>query len=220
MNLIIKTSFISALVLVSSTAFAFGLPSLDAKKDDAPAVDSFAAQDALVQQYTKSAVNIAGAQVMFASALGLKQESASMTEQANALKSGSIDKDAMERMSETSGATNDAILAATENSEELSADAKAEFAKAFIPYSVGLIEASKISGAATTFIDGVKNTISSASMMDKLGVTKKLSAGMYVAKEMPGFASNLYSSSKTLISFAKSQGIEIPENVMSEIKFD
>jgi hypothetical protein len=221
-NTIVKTTFISALLLVSTSAFSFGLPNVTGKSDkNSSSVDSYAAQDSLVKQYNKAAMNVAVAQQMFANALGLKKEAAAIGAEAEALKSGAVvDTDSMERISETSSSVNKAILAEVENSEDLSVEAKKEFTEAFVPYFVGLVETSKISDAANDFIDGATNTISSASLMNKLSVTNKLSAGMYVAKEVPGFAVNLYDSSKTLMAFAKSQGIDVPDDVLSEVSFN
>lgn len=244
MKTLIKTSFISALLLVSTHALSFGLGDLTSavknvgdlagavkniggpaetvkNKETASSVDTYAAQDGLVKQYTKAAIDIMDAQKMFAGALGLKKEAAALAEEVEALKSGAVvDADAMERASETSDSAQDAILAATEDSDELSDEAKKSFAKAFVPYFSGLYETSKISDSASDFMAGAKSTISSASFMNKLKVTKKLSAGMYVAKEMPGFASNLYKSSKTLVSFAESQGIDVPDDANMEISFN
>jgi len=209
---------------VSTSALSLGLNDLtSAVKGNAndTSIDSYAAQDGLVKQYTKAAIDIMDAQTMFADALGLKKEAAALAEEVEALKSGAVvDADAMERASATSSSAQDAIIAGTESSDSLSEEAKMSFAKGFVPYFSGLYETSKLSDSSSDFIAGAKNTISSASMMKKMKVTKKLSAGMYVAKEIPGFANSLYKSSKTLVSFAKSQGIDMPDDANMEISFD
>jgi hypothetical protein len=221
-NTIVKTTFISTLLLVSTSAFPFGLSDLSGSGDKkSSSADSYAAQDGLVKQYNKAAKNVAVAQQMFANALGLKKEAAAIGAEAEALESGAVvDQDSMERISETSGSVNKAILTEVENSKGLSTKAKKEFAKAFVPYFVGLVETSKISDAAADFIEGATDTISSASFTDKLSVTKKLSPGMYVAREVPGFGVSLYDSSKTLIAFAESQGIDVPDDVLDEVSFN
>jgi len=221
-NTIAKTTFISALLLLSTSAFSFGLSDLTGGgEENSSSVDSYAAQDGLVKQYNKAAKNVAVAQQMFAKALGLKKVAAAADAEAEAIEAGAVvDEDSMERNKEVTDASNKAILAKLESSEELSKEAKKEFAEAFVPYFVGLVETSKISEAAADFIAGATSTINSASLMDKLSVTKKLSPGMYVAKEVPGFGVNLYDSSKTLVAFAKSQGIEVPDDVLDEVSFN
>jgi hypothetical protein len=219
---IVKTTCVSALLLVSTSAFPLGLSDLTGSGDKkSSTVDSYAAQDGLVKQYKKAAMNVSVAQQMFASALGLKKVAAAADAEAEALESGAVvDEDSMERTSEKTSSANKAILAKLESSEELSKEAKKKFAKAFVPYFIGLVETSKISDAAADFIEGATDTISSASFTDKLSVTKKLSPGMYVAREVPGFGVSLYDSSKTLIAFAESQGIDVPDDVLDEVSFN
>ena len=141
--------------------------------------------------------------------------------EAEALESGAVqDADSMERTVEVTKSVNEAVIAEVEKSDSLSADAKKDFAKALVPYIAGLVETSKISDAAADFIQGASDTISSASFTEKVSVTNKLAPGMYVAKNAPGFAVSLYDSSKTLIAFAESQGIDVPDDALEEVSFN
>ena len=49
-------------------------------------------------------------------------------------------------------------------------------------------------------------------IMKKASVTKKFSAGMYVATELPGFTSRLTSNLGSLLAYAKSADIPTPED--------
>jgi hypothetical protein len=203
---IVKTTFISALLLVSTSAFS---------------ANSYTSQDKLVKQFNKAGKNVAEAQQMFAEALGLKKDAAKMGAEVEAFDSGAVEKkDALKRFAKKSKKTNKKILARMETTDSLSADAKEKFAKGLEPYFAGLVETSKISGAAAKFMKDAKKTISSASLIDKLGITKKLGPGMYVAEAAPGFVENLYDSSKTIIAFAKAQGIDVPDDALSEVSFN
>jgi hypothetical protein len=221
-----KITLVSLIAVMASSAHSFGLGDLKNLKTTeeataAPAVDSYSAQEGLVKQYNKAASDITTAQQMFAEALGLKQEVTDIQEAIDALKSGSVmDKDTIARVAELSTELNEKLQAKIAEGEELSAESKKKYASAFLPLFKGLYESNKIGDEATRFIDGAQQTISSASMMNKLKVTNKLSAGMYVAKEIPGFTLNLFKTSKSLFSFAKSQSISVPADPTGEINFD
>jgi len=226
MKLLSKIALVSFVTVMAVPAHSFGLGDLKKLKKAeevtaTPAVDSYSAQEGLVKQYNKAASDITSAQQMFAEALGLKQEVVDIQEAIDALKSGSVmDKDTIARVAELSAELNDKLQAKVAEGDELSAESKKKYASAFLPLFKGLYESNKIGGEATKFIDGAQQTISTASMMDKLKVTKKLSAGMYVAKEMPGFTMSLFNTSKSLFSFAKSQSITVPADPTGEISFD
>jgi hypothetical protein len=214
MNIISKLAIVTLVSAMASPVYSFGLSLPGSKKEaSAPTVDSYAAQDALVKQYTVAVTDVTSSQQMFAEALGLKQEVAEIQESIDVLESGAVmDEDAIERVTASSNELNEQLQAKMAESGELSAEAKAQYSKGFLPLLKGLYETKKVGDEAQTYIGSAKQTISTASMMNKMSVTNKLSAGMYVAKEMPGFSKNLFNTSKDLFAFAKKQGIPVPDD--------
>lgn len=227
MKLFSTMALVTMASVASVPAYSFGLGDLAKLKNSltpeaaTPAVDSYSAQEGLVKQYGVAATDITFAQQLFAEALGLKQEVADIQEAIDALKSGAVmDKDTIARVTELSTELNAKLQAKIAEGEELSAESKKKYASAFLPLFKGLYESKKIGVEATKFIDGAQQTISSASIVEKLSVVNKLSAGMYVAKELPGFTMSLYDTSKSLFNFAKSQSIPVPADPTGEISFD
>ncbi|WGL15625.1 hypothetical protein PVT68_12690 [Microbulbifer bruguierae] len=225
MKLIAGIALISLAASVSLPSHAIGPGDLKKFKEEtaatAPSGDIYATQDGLVKQFSIASHDIGVAQIGFAEALGLKQEAAALREVIEAEKSGAVmEKDAIQRFTELSSATNKKIEKQVAEGGELSAEAKDKYAAAFLPLFKGLYESKKIGGEAETFISSAKQTISSASMMEKMKVTKKLSSGMYVAKEVPGFTKQLFDTSSLLFSYAKDQSIAVPADPTGEINFD
>jgi hypothetical protein len=211
----LKTVSVSALLILSTSALSLDLSEIVGGGNKKAIQKTYDAQKGLVKQFNKAAKDVAHAQKIFASALGLKKKAAAIEAESKALKSGAVDdKNAMKRFSKRSGATNKAILAKIKKTDQLSEKAKKKFAKGFKPFFSGLAESQKISSTATGFVENAINTISAASVVEKVTLTKNLQPGLYVAQEMPGFAVNLYNSSKTLIAFAESQGIEVPDDAL------
>lgn len=215
MNIVSKFVVVGLVSVMASPVYSFGLSDLtgDKKESSAPAVDSYAAQDSLVKQYGVAVTDITAAQQIFAEALGLKKEVAEIQEAIDALESGAVmDADSIERVTELSNELSEKLQAKVASSEELSTEAKVQYAKGFLPLMKGLYETKKIGDEAENFVAGAQQTINSASMMDKMSVTKKLSAGMYVAKELPGFSMNLFNVTEDLLAFGKSQGIAVSDD--------
>lgn len=210
---------ICSLTLAFNT-IAIGLGDLVKVVDggDKPQTNSYSAQEKIMKKYVNASVSIMTAQGVFAEALGLKEQSVVIQEKAEALSKGAVeDKDQIERTKLDLSENNELILKEIEKGQEMSNEAKLKFAKGFIPYALGLVETKKIVTEAPEFIQSASDTISSASLLNKLSVTNKLATGMYIAKEMPGFASNLYDASNSLLSFAKSQDIEVPQDATSAL---
>lgn len=202
---------------LSSPAFAIGFGDLvkGSKSDssNSSAVDAVNMQDDLVKQYIVAALLINEAQRMLAEALGLNEDAARLKADGEVLGSGAVlSVDSLEKSTEISEQANKNIEEKLAEGAELSSESQLLFAQALIPYATGLYETSQLYDAFEEFGDAAKEQISAASMIQKIKVTKKLAVGLHVVSSVPGLAKDLYSTSEKLLSFAKSNNIDVPED--------
>ncbi len=162
-------------------------------------------QSALLKQVSAALLNLAKSQTLMADALGLKEEAAIATQNASTLESGDLTgKDDMEKQISSSQKVNDAIAAKIADSEALSAESKATFAKSLPPYgkgAVGMVLSSK------TAIEKGK----SLTKTKDLTVLTKLSPLISYAKKAPNLIKNTYSTTNSIIKFSKTNSIDTSE---------
>jgi hypothetical protein len=179
---------------------------------------AFDAQDALLAKFVASSQLIADAQLLAAKSLKLDELVAKM-EAENTAKQGV----AVDRISTIAahGATLHAEL--QKDGAQLDDESKKLYLEALVQYAAGLVATKSVVDTAPGFISSAKNTISSASITEKLSVTKKLEDGFYIAKELPGYAKSLWETSSVMMSFAKSNNIEVPVDAtkaLTDISFN
>lgn len=170
---------------------------------------AFEAQDALLAKFVASAKLIADAQLLAAKSMNLDELVAKM-EAEKAAKAG-MSVEELARANKENGENLIKYSAqATENKVQLNDESKKLYLEALVQYAAGLVATKSVVDTAPGFISSAKDTIASASLTEKLSVTNKLEQGFYIAKEIPGYAKSLWNTSNTMISFAKSNNIEIP----------
>ncbi|MBU1312027.1 MAG: hypothetical protein KKE30_21085 [Gammaproteobacteria bacterium] len=179
---------------------------------------AFEAQDALLAKFVASSQLIADAQLLAAKSLKLDELVAKM-EAENTAKQGV----AVDQISTIAahGATLSAEL--QKDGAQLDDESKKLYLEALVQYAAGLVATKSVVDTAPGFISSAKNTISSASITEKLSVTKKLEDGFYIAKELPGYAKSLWETSSVMMSFAKSNNIEVPVDAtkaLTDISFN
>jgi len=213
---------VKTLLVVSSVMFImpshadFG--SMLSKKSSKSSGDSYAMQDKLVKAYVSSASNINGAQILLAKAFGLKDLATKLEAEKSALSDGSVsDESSIKRQTEMSEEANKAIQEKIKSGAKISAEGKKQFTKSFKPYVKGLIGTKSVASEAGAFVDSAKSTISSASYMDKMSVTGKLKAGMFVATEIPGYVQSLWDTSKMMVTYGNENKIEVPKDATESI---
>ena len=224
MQSILNWTFALSLGVLSSSALAIGMGDVTGDKKDeggssgASLEDVTAQQDKLVKKYVSSAAHINEAQLKIARALELKGEVAKLEESAKALESGSVtDEDSIEKISKTSAEADNAISKKMKAKQDLSADSKKELAKSLVPYAIGLREAKAMSDQFEPFLSSAKDAIKNASMTKKASAKNKLGAGMYVAKNAPGLTKDLLGTSQNLLSYAKSQNVDVPKEATDKL---
>lgn len=170
---------------------------------------AFEAQDAMLAKFVASAQLIADAQLLAAKSMKLDELVAKM-EAEKAAKAG-MSVEELARANKENGENLIKYSAqATENKVQLNDESKKLYLEALVQYAAGLVATKSVVDTAPGFVSSAKDTIASASITEKLSVTNKLEQGFYIAKEIPGYAKSLWNTSNTMVSFAKSNNIEVP----------
>lgn len=220
---LVLASIIAALS-VSAPAYADWTKAADllgGDKSKSASSGAFQTQEIMVTEFVNSSKLISEAQLLVAKSLKL-DEMVSKIEAENKAKDGqSVDRLKTDRVNGQN--LNTAIEKAIKDGEKLDDESKKVYLDALIQYAAGLVGTKSVIDAAPGFVSSAKDTIAAASMMQKLSVTKKLEDGMYIAKELPGYAKGLWDTSSLMLSFAKSNDIEVPADAtkaLTDISFD
>lgn len=206
-------------VLLFSIAASFpaqaqfsGLKALAGKGDSKPAstaaAPDAAAQDALVQRFVSAQTKSLQAQAAFANAFGLAEQVQLLEAERQALSGGAVNVDAMKKTVSVSTAAQKAIDERLAAQPELNAESKKHYADGLVSLLASAVEARKLIEEASSFTSGMQSL--GAMQMATMG--RKLMAGVWVAKESPGFAKGLYSSTTAALTFAKKSKVKTPSN--------
>ncbi|MDR2214936.1 MAG: hypothetical protein LBE59_03730 [Nevskiaceae bacterium] len=174
-------------------------------------VPDAAAQEALVRKFVAARVPEMNAQVEFAKAFGLAEQAQALEVQKQALSSGAVDKDALEKAREVGASAQKQIDAKMAEKPALDAEAKQHYTEGLTSLALAVIAGKQLTDEAQTFANGVK----SAKGAEALTLATKLAAGVYVAKETPGYLGSLTGSTKSALTFARANDIKVPENADS-----
>lgn len=170
---------------------------------------AFEAQDALLAKFVASSELIAEAQLLAAKSLKLDELVAKMEAEKKA-KSGMSVEEVVKNNRENGENFQKYLAQESKKEVQLNDESKKLYMDALVQYAAGLVATKSVVDTAPGFISSAKDTISAASMTEKLSVTNKLEAGLYIAKEAPGYAKSLWETSNVMMSFAKSNNIEVP----------
>lgn len=216
-----KFSFIAlSISLVIATPVSADLGNLKkfATGDKAGTSDVYAAQSGLVSNFKASAEAIGEAQFHLANAFKLNELAAKIDAQNKALSSGSVDSKQSLEVMKTSGTELESYLSQSKaDGVVLDEESKSHYTRAILPYVLGMVAAGEMAKTAPNFLESAQSTISSASFTKKLSVTKDLYEGVWLAKEIPGYSTNLLDTTKLILTFAKSNNVEIPEDATKAI---
>lgn len=192
-----------------------GVPGLGGNKggqaQQAESLDAAAVQEGVVQKYLLAATQVNQAQLHLAKAFELKDQVALLEAESVALQSGATDKAAFERTNTVSADAAAAINEKIASGAQLSEDGKKEYAASLLPFATGLFHTSKLPSELKNFGSAAQQSLSSASLMDKANLTRKLSAGMYLVTNGPSFISTVGNSTKQIFTYAQSNKIPMPK---------
>lgn len=207
-------------VLMGSMALAVqthaGMPGLKDLVPGAASGETSApvSQESIVQDYVAANVLVLTAQEKFAEAFGLKEQAAAARAEADALQGASTEAGADQFKSSVavSESVMAAVQAAMDAGTELSEDGRGSYVEGLSLAVQSVVATKGLAVAASEFSASAQSQIKSASMTQKMKVTKQLSAGMFVAKELPGYTSRLSSNVSALVTYAKSADIPTPDD--------
>lgn len=197
------SSIFLLLTCTVSMAFELKLPSKSSGTESTVDIGSLTKQqDELVKSLSSSLRDLAAAQKIMADALGLKDAAKLAETTANKLKSGDFTgKDEMVKSIANTKDAQNLIDAELKKGTKLSDDSKALLTTSLIPYasgSVGVIVTSKKAAEAVKAL----TTTTDFTILTKLGNL------ISIGKEAPNLISSFTSTTGTLISFAKTNGID------------
>ena len=192
----------------------FKKPAIPGTSSSDASSSSAVSQEAIVQSYVDANVLVLNARAKLAEAFGLKDEVAAINAEAESLQSASTQagKDEFKSSATLSDRAMAAVQAKIDSGAELTAEGRVSYVEGLSLTAQSVIATKDMAQDAKSFSASAKSDISSASMMKKASVTKKYSAGMFVATELPGFTSRLTKNFGSLAAYAKSADIPVPDD--------
>lgn len=180
---------------------------------------SSVSQESIVQSYVAANLLVLNATEKFAKAFGLKKQAAAVRAEADALQSGSTTagKNEFKSSVSVSDKAMAAVQAKMDEGAVMSEEGKGNYIEGLGLAAESVMATKDMADDAKTFATAANLQIKSASMMQKLKVTKKVSAGMFVAKELPGYTSRLVANLGKVTAYAKSADIPVPEDATAAL---
>lgn len=220
-SLILSTSASLVAFALAGTVMA-GLPGVDKLKGSSSSssattgADAVALQEGLIKNYLAANSNLSLGLQEFATAYGMKDQAAELKASADTLAGGSVNDDkALEANAKLSAEIQQKIQEKLSSGAELTDEGKKHFIAGLSPYAKGVSGTAAIPKDLQAFSDAAKSQISSASMMDKPKVTKQLSTGMWLVKQLPGHSASLVKGLQEIVGYAQKNSIPVPADVKS-----
>ena len=202
----LKVGVILVFISIYGSASAFNVPKIPGVGGGGVDVDSLmTAQEDVVRTLSSSLRNLSAAQILMAGALGLKEEAAVAQKLSDDLESGDLSgKDDIKKAVSNSLSTQNKINETIAGGAVLTAQSKVEFGKSLLPYgkgSVGMVSTGLKAKAQAESVSQTKNPM----------VLRKISTLLFVAKNTPKLLKTFSGSTKSIMKFAKSNGIDTTE---------
>jgi hypothetical protein len=205
-----------ALAAVATTSFGqmpnFGGLMHNAASSDNGSANVVGAQSAFFRTFSDSRLEVGLAQLNLARAFELKDAVTELEAEQASLAGGPLDKAGIKKSTELSDSVNQQIAARMDSGAELSADGKRYYVAAIPHLLKGTLLAVQLPGEAATFANSAKAAVSSASLMDKARLAGTAMTAVAIAKDMPGFVSNLFGAYKKTLAYGQSKNIPIPKD--------
>jgi hypothetical protein len=215
---IVSAASVAIGLVASQPAFAgFGIGGLSLPKAGTGSSSGILNQQTqLVRDFSGSQLEVLQAQGLLAKAFDDKTEAATLAADEQALSQGASASDIEKAMTDSSS-VNAKIKAQMDKGEVLTAQGRQLYVQSLPHYATGLAKAVAMRPDFPKFLSGAESAIASASVMEKLSLRNKLSDGVYIAKNAPGYITNLQSTTSDILSYAKKENIPVPNNVTSLI---
>lgn len=210
------TALVATAGLMLGTVANAGFGDLKKLGSDVADDSSAVSEEAFVQKFVSTVDTVLRGQAELELAFDNKEGAAQLTAAADGLGSGStVDKDVLEKTLAMSSATVASRQEKMDASAEMSAEAREHYLNGLLLSAQGAAGTKGLATEASEFAKSAQQQISSASMLQKAKVTKKLAAGMFVAQNLPSFSAELVENLNFLVSFAKNMDMDVPEDATS-----
>lgn len=214
---VIAVSVAIALAASQPVFAGFGIGSLTLPKSAGGSSSEILSQQTqLIRDFSGSQLEVLRAQGLLAKAFDDKTEAAKLAADEQALSQGASASDIEKAMTDSSS-VNAKIKAQMDTGAVLSTQGKQLYVQSLPHYANGLEKAVAMRPEFPKFLSGAESAIASASVMEKLSLRNKLSDGVYIAKNAPGYITNLQSTTSDILSYAKKENIPVPKDVTSLI---
>lgn len=164
-------------------------------------------QEGLVKAYRASLNDIGMAQALLLEAYGKKEEAAKLRSGIDAMANGPVDRAQMKKSQKLSEKANKYLSSKMKEEVALTDEGRKKFQQALLPYATGVVEMTNLVPEFKGFLQSAVDQLSSASLMEKMKVKKKLDVGLYIAKAAPVYITKVASTTKSLVTYAKKQGV-------------
>jgi hypothetical protein len=218
--LIKKIALLTAAMFAASSVYALDLkmPSVSKPAATSSGGNAIQMQEGVVKKYVEASGLLNKAQTEMLYAFGLKDKAAALEAQAAVLGSGAtLDKDGIEKQKKLSEEANNAIQEKLDSNAQLDAEGKKHYANSLAPYAGAVSITSKLPNELSAFGNAAQSQIQSASLTEKLSVTNKLAAGMYLTKELPGYTGGLLGHLNKMVSYANKNQIPVPKDATAAL---
>jgi len=216
-RIVISSMAFCILLSITGTASAgLGFPSLLGTSSNSSSDMTATAnmQTKLITDFITGEKSVLSSQADMTKALGLSDQAAKLNAAIAALGTGATNKSIGDAIGVSESAT-DQISKMKLGTMKLSADAKATMTHAIPEYLLGVVALIKLKPDYSSFMSAAQKQVSSASIMDVTKVKDKLSVGMFVASNGPGYTESLGKTTSDLITYAKGNNISIPKDATS-----
>ena len=216
MKKIIMISGVMAAITYSATSYSFGFGDLAKHVPGADAISAAATKGSsesksrmgVVPAFIIAAGSVNKAQIMLAKAFNLKEQATLLEAESNAFEKGAtIESEQIETITAMQTATSELIAEKIASGAKLSSEGRILYAKSLVPYAVGLYGLNKLVDEAQSLIANPMSLMSQGGQV------------VAVAKEMPGYTETLFTTTKSVLTYAKSNDIEIPDEAAKNFAF-
>ena len=162
-----------------------------------------AEQAQLKTRLISALIHMLTAQEKILDATNDKEKAAAVANQITVLESGNVTDEELNEIVASTKANNDNINEKNASMNKLDQSSKEKIGKALIPYSLGVVDISKVNKDFTKWLLSAQTALSSTSVTNLFSLKKDLNFGMSIAPKLPSLTSQTFSTSQKLISFCK-----------------
>jgi hypothetical protein len=209
------TVTVGALLLVAAPvllALDFKMPKLPSSLQTKQGpYQSELVQSQVLKRYADSSSYVTSAQVSLAKAFGLKDQAAALEAQAAALNSGAtLDKDAISRHKRVSEEAAIATQAKMDEGAQLTDEGRKYYIESLVPFSKGVQLATKLPNEINAFSNLAQTEMKSLAALDQALLGSKLTTGVFLVTEIPGYTSRVFGSLGKIVTYAQKNDIPVP----------